>query len=252
MRHTDWAAYLDGSMPAAEREALSDRLSREPGLQRSLDGYKAFIQAIRDQAHSVNAPVAVLESALKTAVAKPKRSRLSRQPRWVMAALPAIALGLVYCGFTYLRPTESGGIPNLTVAEGATLETKPESDPEGAVRWLQEKTGIAATPFTFKDRAKMVAVKYGKDWGGFDYQINKDTVHMLVSGHDNFDGAPIKRLGGYTFYFGMRGYGWRSGGLSYYVEGCGTQLLSEIALAARQQQGTPVWEPGAGAPSKPN
>lgn len=233
MNRTDWDAYLDGSMSAADRESLDSRLAQEPALARELVGFKAFKAAVHGAGTAVSVPVERLDQAL-TAASRPVPGAGKPAIRWAVRLAPVAAVVVALAAVYWPQPIQRQ--PSDPVAIGGTAFAAIDvKDPVQAAKWIFEQTGIPVPALTLGRLGNLSHARHGKTWARLDYGVEGHTVHLYVSMSDTFEGAATTDIQGYRFYRGAHGFGWRENGLSYYANGCEDEFLIKAVVAVRTE-----------------
>jgi len=202
----DWQAYQDATLPAEEIEALAARLASDADLAAEYEGYKAFIEAVRDAGIDEEIDQSSAEFLLERAAKQVKR----RRPRFGLQAL-AIAAALVVGVITYKFVTYDP----LALATTPTREIVTISRPEAAADWVRSKTGYAVPPISLSPDAKIVSARFGDNWACYDYESDGGKYYLYMSDRaDHFAGHPLQG----DFYEG-KGLGWYGGKMTWYLRG---------------------------------
>jgi len=214
----DWKAYLDGSMPLAERERLHAELETRPELRRDLEGYQAFVSTLRERAFAE--PIPDLNFVM------PRPPLIRKSLLWVGAAA---LVGAVT--FYAALPKE----PDV-VAAGPVFPDSPEIDrqlggeADTLADWLVRRTSLNAPKIALKGVAQIEAASYAKDWAGYEFTSSAGKFRLRFADKDGFEPCQTQRIGDSTFYRSS-GLGWRQNGLSFYLTGDPKVQLEKLAVA---------------------
>ena len=142
-------AYLDGALPAAQRDAVAHALAAAPDCAARLESMRAADQTMR-RAHA--APITRLDDPVARKI---RDARLATQARRTarlptVATLSALAAGLVGLVIGQVLPTRPFDTPHpdfaATGALARALETRPSGEAGGDVRILLSFKTAQATP----------------------------------------------------------------------------------------------------------
>jgi hypothetical protein len=218
----DWQAYQDGTLSADQSAALSERLSSDADLRAEYEGYKAFVEAVRDAGLNEEVDQSAAEVLLKRAAkqAKPKRRRFGLQ---ALAVAASLAIGFfAYQALTY---------DPMALATTPTQEIAEFSQPESAAEWVRSKTGYEVPPISLSPDAKLVSARFGDNWACYDYESEGGKYYLYMSDRaDHFAGHPLQG----DFYEG-KGLGWYGGQMTWYLRGGGETERRLFASRAMSQ-----------------
>lgn len=202
----DWQSYQEGTMPADQLDGLTAKLASDADLRSELQGYRAFVEAIRHEGLGETIDESSAEFLLERATKQAKR----RRPRFGLQAL-AIAASLLIGFFAYKAMTYDP----MALATTATQEVVPFEQPDRAAGWVRSKTGYNAPPISLSPEARMVSARFGEGWACYDYESDTGKYYLYMSDRSNhFEGKP--RQG--DFYEG-KGLGWYGGSMTWYLRG---------------------------------
>ena len=236
MKRTDWDDYLDGTMSASQRETLNERLISDATLAKELEGFKAFRSALRDAGLQVGVPSGRLEGALAATVAKPAVPAPGM--KWMLRLSPLVAVAIVAAIVYRPEGARQALVDPVAIGQSSAYAALQTTDSNAAAEWIFEKTQIPTPALTMGTVGKLSGARHGKDWGRFDFAVQGHTVHVYVAKSDTFEGAATVSVRGFNYYRGSNGYGWRDNGLSFYADGCASEVLEEAVTAARSQLGS--------------
>ena len=225
MNPIDWDAYLDGSMPEAERQRLDRRLQDEPTLQRELAGFRAFKLAVRDAGLGTEVPDDRLSRTLSSVVAaKPKPAGPSLE-KWALRLSPVLGIILAYAVVTNWPTGEAVSAKSIAIAMSPPIAHCKIDDPAKVATWMKEKAPLDVPPLNLPSSSRLTGVKAGRNWAAWSIETEDHAITLYVARADAFDGAPFEELDGLRLYKSPWGFGWRQGGYSYYVDGCNPTVL---------------------------
>lgn len=232
MNRADWDAYLDGTMTLDDRKAIDARLAEDPALLRELEGFKAFRAAIRQAGMSVAIPEDRLQRALASTVQKPAAPP---HLKWALRLSPLVAIAIVAAMVYWPQGGRDMSGDGFAFVHTPAIEAITVSNPRQAAKWIFERTTIPTPPVTMGSTGKLFAARCGEGWGRFDFGVRGHTVNIYVAMSDTFQESAKVSIGGFTYYRGATGLGWRDNGLSFYADGCVGDVLNEAITATRVQ-----------------
>lgn len=237
---TDWQSYLDGSMPAEDKQHLDTHLPESDELQRDLAGFKAFQLGIRHAGYGIESPQMILEEMLvKVAGTKPpKGNRI--YPKLALAAAFVVVL---VCAFLFLGK-DPMNFATTSVRESVAISSEIE-----AAAWVFDKTTLEAPILTLKsDGGKLKKAMFGDGWGAYIFEVGGSEVKLAMGPDDDFDEhGTTQQLQGMPLLYRGKGIGWRGGKrLSFYLTG--PTEVCEIVLRSFCDQTYKAVEGGAAAP----
>ncbi len=202
----DWQSYQDGTMPADQSEELAARLASDDDLREEYQGYRAFVEAVREAGMSEKLDDSAADLLLQRAARQAKRGR----PRRGLQAL-AIAASLLVGFFAY----RAVSYDPMALATTPTREIVTISQPEGAADWVRSKTGYDAPAISLSPDAVLVSARYGDNWACYDYESDSGKFYLYMSDRaDHFAG--FERQGD---FFEGKGLGWYGGDMTWYLRG---------------------------------
>jgi anti-sigma factor RsiW len=163
----DLLALADGSLPASRCVRVERAVAESPELQAVLAAQRRALTAI-DEAASERAPVSLRARLELLREPSPKRREWATLPKLLPAGGLAAALAAVA-----VLLTVGGGVQSPTVAQAATLATRPPlapAPPHRAHSYRLANVTSAGLPFP-----------YWEDWSGF---------HAVGVRRDRLDGRP--------------------------------------------------------------
>ena len=223
----DLQAYLDGSLPEAERAAIEAQLKTDGALAAELDGLRALKGAIRESVLADAAPLDRLASKLSI-VAKP------RIPRWLTIAAPATLAAAAAAAALLLF---AGQNDPMRLDRTPQVAAESVSDAKAASKWLTGEVGFAV-PAIQLPAAPLIQASYGEGWARYGYRSTNASLSLTMSR----DASPLATGVVFTDEDGHhmrigKGVGWSHKGIAYYLTGGDESLRKHLACEACKQCG---------------
>lgn len=228
MKYPDWKELENGSLSAAEREAMERLLAEDEGARLDYAAYQEYRMTLRQAVLAESTPESRLAEMLKSAV--PVR----RSPfRWLMAVPAAAAIVAV----ALFAPAWFGGDSGPTKIENAVaninqIAAMSTNDPARAAEWVNQSVDFRVPMYRLDGVAKMTGAAYGKDWGAYEFESCGKKLKLIVRRNSyQFKNVHEEKLGSRTLYVG-NSVGWKCPSCAYEIVGGDGETRMLVAKAA--------------------
>ncbi len=164
----DWQMYEDGQLGPEEMREADDALRFDSGARKELEGLRSFRKSVREAALRERVPQRSLERRLDMVVGQ--TARPSGRVRLAYGAAAVCALTFAFLAL------------NRFVLTDDTVEVREQFDDVGAAAdWASDRSHIEIPDIQKLAVGQFGSVHAASGWACFDYAVDGETVHVLVS-----------------------------------------------------------------------
>lgn len=214
----DWKAYVDGSMPQAERERLHGVMSHDDALRQDYEGYCEFAETLRSRVLADPVPSFNL--------GRVRPPLLRRSFAFAAAGTALLAVAVVA---TRQGPPEVATVSGPPFSNAPVIDRFRTEDPVKASDWLGERVAHQAPKIVLSKGVSLQGAIYGKDWGGYEFTCPEGALRLRFASRDRFEPCRTVVIAGNTFYE-AEGFGWRQNGLSFHLSGDKEVPLAKLVV----------------------